>query len=1374
MSRSSTSSSAGGEKGSGSGSGNSDLATATGGGVGVGVGVGFEGARGDRITRRSNHAAADDDENVNEDSSDYNDHDPQMTRLLHRLRREHATNFGNHRGGDGGGIAGDSGVGRGITKVNRSRARYLLEASAGNVGLASALYWEDYLAEAEGGVAAAAAAPDRMASGDGSGRASSAASMNDPLEDKSEELSNRSSLGSSSKRNRCHADRIGGGGGSGTGSGNSGVDSDLNIPQQKRYKRENSFGLDGSSPFSSSAHDEVVAAWKRPHNETANRGKAMAKKGGISRNHSLGSAGEDDDDNDDVARMQDYLRGSTTTLSSMHQFQRQLDEKISSLQERLSSYRWQWQNDAASAAFAAAPAPPERLSSYRTSQKLHQPPSSTAASASSLGNPNNDATMQAAISAALQLGSTTAASSSSGHSGITGPPNLWRLGHSDYLGDGSAFGLGLDEGHRSALLDSLPAGAGRMPPRMSMEEIHRAIQALQEGERFPPTAATARQFTSLANAAADAASLPFHQMNYGFGPPQFDWLSRTMPYNPYRAPGVGGAPPINDAGQQAVMAALLRDGSAPHAAASGGGEDGNGGDESDDDASSGGNAGRGIGSPRRDEREQDENNHASNRSNARDGFDDAAGNNGNAAEEEEDAGSMEAPLRRMRPVRRPPFARNLPPRPRPALMRRNHLDDADDDDMPADPEEAPWMVRRALRAAARAAAAAALANNNDASVDISDDDDAGFRPGPMPVFRLKKGGALSLIPTGKRKSLDNTSNETHNEAFDYSDDDDDYSTLSRDIDLLLHNSSSSFYEPSRNLWESYPRHYGETEGNDNAVEETENDSVIFPASWLRSGFKLAPCGNGLYMSTPLDDDRGRVNRSFSALREDPLKGIKGSFPYNCMGVSALLSIVSALLYSGASVQGGSAVACDVDRVPFHELSLDQRKREFDSRLTDALSSLIFVAAEAGSLRYKNMLKMYDRQWARRCRRKGHVSPEEEDIYTTKRMALQRRSRVCEVCWWPTDVVNGGATIFPEGKDPRDVQYKTSFTNICDIKSYVKTNLRSFKEPGGCALFLETIVHCHSKSIHLPPCFPLNCDYFSLSCKCSQTLKHFQTTTRNKNGDTNVMIVPEDNDCMTVEFFSLLLTGHVYHNYENWSADMFGIGILRINANAQNKLGPRLLRPIKPVWICLGDLGYSMLFLDMKSFIGHTSTLDDPGKSFQLAHWNCWSGELTKFRVTTSMRDEKVGILSGHKKPILIPCTSSDSEEEGRTIVESISARQHLEQKRDAPMPWEQENINENLDGANPKSISDDELQSVTFHPEDKKYYPGQYRRWRFQFVCASAPGSSAEYNWTPFYRLHGRQRLVVEMRLAPRICTLIRSRWPLATVRDFEGKVPMI
>lgn len=1348
MNHTSTSSSVGGENRSGDG--DSEMATAGG---------------------RPNH---DDDD------------DPQMARLLHRLRREHATNFGTQHddtsGGVGVGIAGDS-SGGGETRVNRTRARYLLEASAGNVGLASALYWEDYLAEAERGDAeniallhetgGPAAAPAK-ASGDGDGKASSTAKENyndneDVPLNLEGELTKRSDGGSSSKKKLRY-----------------GVDSDFELPQKKRYKRENSFGLDSSSPFSSSAHDDdVVSARMRPNNETAPKEKVKANNSGISSIHNLGSAGEDEDDNpiDDVARMQNYLRGSTTTLSSMHQFQRQLDEKISSLQERLTSYRWQWQNDAT---FAAAPAPADRLSSYQL------PSNAAPSSAASLSNPNHDATMQAAVSAALHLGVTTAAtassSSSSGNLGSNnpssvavaaataraGPPNFWRLGNSDYLGNGSAFGLGPEDGHHSALFGSVAAarGGGGIPPRMSIEEIHRAIQALQDGERFP-SAVAARQFISSTNASADAASLPIHQMNYGFGPPPFDWLSRTMPYNPYQVAGVGGAPPMNDAGHQAVMATLLRDRSAIRTSASGGGEGGNDGEDSDDDTSSGENAGRGNRSPRRDEREQDENNDASNRSNARDGLDDADGGNDNAAEED-DFG--EAPLRRsmrIRSSRSRPSARNLPPRPRPALaarMRRNHLNDADDDDMPADPEEAPWMVRRALRVAARAAAVAALANNNDASVDISDDDEAAFRPGPMPVFRLKKGSDSS----GKRKCAQSNSNEKNNEAFDCSDDDDDYSTVSRDIDLLLHNSMSSVSKPSRNLWESHPRHSGESEGEDIAVEEAEVDRVSFPASWLRSGFKLAQCGNGLVMSAPPVDDRGRINRSFTVLREGALKGMKGAFPYNCMGVSALLSIVSALLHSGASIQNGAAVACDVDRVPFSELSLDQRKREFDSRLTDALSSLIFVAAQAGSLRYKEILNIYDRQWARRCQRKGHITPEEEDIHMTKRMALQRRSRVCEVCWWPTDIMNGGATIFPEGKDPKDVHFKTSFTNIRDIKSYVKTNLRSFKEAGGCALFLETIVHCHSKSIHLPPSFPLNCESFALECKCSQALKRLQTNAKNKRGDANIATMQEDNDCMTVELFSLLLTGQVHHNYENWSADMFGIGILRINANARNKLGPRLLRPIKPIWICLGDLGYSMIFLDMKTFIGHTRTLDDPGKTFQLAHWNCWSGELSKFRVITPMHDEEVERYSRQERPILIPCTSSDSEEEGRTVAESISARLHLEHKRDAPITWGPGEMNKNPDDVDPdfKSIGDDDLQSVTFHPEDKKFYPGQYRRWRFKIGSSPAPDDG----WIPFYRLHGRLRLLVEMKLAPRICTLIRSRWPSATVRDFvpNGKIPMV
>ena len=92
----------------------------------------------------------------------------------------------------------------------------------------------------------------------------------------------------------------------------------------------------------------------------------------------------------------------------------------------------------------------------------------------------------------------------------------------------------------------------------------------------------------------------------------------------------------------------------------------------------------------------------------------------------------------------------------------------------------------------------------------------------------------------------------------------------------------------------------------------------------------------------------------------------------------------------------------------------------------------------------------------------------------KRLMLQRQTRVCNVCWWETDATNGNVTIFPEGRSPKDVNLKVSSTNIHNIKSYVKTNLQSFKEPGGCVLLLETILCCHG---------PYTSLYANLWCDC---------------------------------------------------------------------------------------------------------------------------------------------------------------------------------------------------------------------------------------------------------------------------------------------------
>lgn len=219
---------------------------------------------------------------------------------------------------------------------------------------------------------------------------------------------------------------------------------------------------------------------------------------------------------------------------------------------------------------------------------------------------------------------------------------------------------------------------------------------------------------------------------------------------------------------------------------------------------------------------------------------------------------------------------------------------------------------------------------------------------------------------------------------------------------------------------------------------------------------------------------------------------------------------------------------------------------------------------------------------------------------------------------------------------------------------------------------------------------------------------------------------------------------------------------------------------------------------MKDFIGSTNSLEDPGKSFRLAHWNCWSGGRTGFRVIISMHDEEpYHFLGGHRHAATV-ATISDSEQEGRTVTNSISTRLHLEHKRDAEMPWTQDvtlgaagaasvtqrgGVNSDL-----KPITDEELQSVSFHPEDEKYYSGQFRRWRFHFDSGSttalksndatsmSPIPATDAGWIPFYRLHGRQRLIVEMKLAPRICGIVRSRWPLTTVRDFSpaGKFPAV
>lgn len=737
-----------------------------------------------------------------------------------------------------------------------------------------------------------------------------------------------------------------------------------------------------------------------------------------------------------------------------------------------------------------------------------------------------------------------------------------------------------------------------------------------------------------------------------------------------------------------------------------------------------------------------------------------------------------------------------------AMRRRRRLrefDGSDDDEDNEDEDDgggggyAPPARRRAgsRRAARRAAAGrdavAAAGPDNDGGgnplADVSDeDDDVTFLPGPVPVFRLKKGKASGGDGNlGKRKKCCD---------YDSCSDEDSEDEGPVNVDPLLHR-ADAFAEPSAELWASYPRRRsgGEDDDEEDVDHDADEGSVHIPISWLRTGLRLSECGNGLTVRAPSDDewerDRrggGRRGTQHLATRDGPLKGARGLFPYNCKGVSVLLSTVTALIYSGASIRGGTDVACDLDRVPFDELTPEQRRREFDPRLVDALSSLIFLAARAGSRRCEERLAVYDRHWAHRVKTIGryNIPPEEEDDYATKRLALQRRAQVCQVCWWETNPTDG-ATIYPEGRDPSDVRFRTSFTPISDLRSYVKTHLRSFKEPGGCALLLETILRCHGPLMAMPPAS-------LLKCRCSESLQHLERSGKDKSF---MMPMPEEHNCVTTDLLSLLLTGEIRSTYEGWSADVFGIGLLRAEEKGAPSVCARLLRPIKPIWICLGDLGYSTLFLDTKGLVGSADLLEDPGRALRLAHWNCWKGERTGFRVITSMHGEKPYRHLPRQQPVLIDNISDSEEHEGRrTVTDSIVERLHLEQKRDAPMPWRSGGDGGGMlfgvaDATNPnlKPITDQELLSVSSHPEDEKYYPGQFRRWRFRFsgapnnaMALNSLGGGGGVEWIPFYRLHSRQRLVVEMKLAPRICGVVRSRWPLATVRDFipVGKFPLV
>ena len=305
------------------------------------------------------------------------------------------------------------------------------------------------------------------------------------------------------------------------------------------------------------------------------------------------------------------------------------------------------------------------------------------------------------------------------------------------------------------------------------------------------------------------------------------------------------------------------------------------------------------------------------------------------------------------------------------------------------------------------------------------------------------------------------------------------------------------------------------------VEEPSFTGI--PYAWLNAGFQLSECGTGLVIKSPRVEDI-----EFFSWRQQQVNDKRNAVPppFHCKALTAITSIVTGLLYNGASIQG-IEVNFTSGKKAWSSLTTDERKREFESRLSDALSSLIFVAAHASLKRkkkaYRKAIRMYkptniESNYSDLLREAiaeknaafvatkedhdGHNSdidydgkendlnydsrttanapamvedtvskyldrkPKEKmtSVSREKKELMRRRLDLIPTCIW----ADKKAAVAPRAGDAplynSNVKVKISWTNIRDIQLYVNSNLRAFTEKGGIALFLETLVRIHGNDV----------------------------------------------------------------------------------------------------------------------------------------------------------------------------------------------------------------------------------------------------------------------------------------------------------------------
>ncbi|KAG7349278.1 hypothetical protein IV203_011875 [Nitzschia inconspicua] len=717
------------------------------------------------------------------------------------------------------------------------------------------------------------------------------------------------------------------------------------------------------------------------------------------------------------------------------------------------------------------------------------------------------------------------------------------------------------------------------------------------------------------------------------------------------------------------------------------------------------------------------------------------------------------------------------------------------------------------------------ANNNDGSISVSDDElprrfarvrfgrtvraNAGRQSHPSAVERRIREAAAAISKkvlnykespdaVKKRREKDDEDLSLTENPEDYISDGDWFqpqTTLA--LELLWGStdaSSSGASNPENNNAPDRNRNNNDGTGGGNPInveqddnesdeadgEETEGGGI--PYTWLNDGFHLSDCGTGLVVKMPKEEDIELLawRQRNSGSRRNSLPP-----PIHCMGITAILSIVTSLLYTGASIQG-NVVNCTTAKKPWFKLSKEDRKKEFEDRLTDALSSLLYVAADASRKRKQVALRLM------RKRLSSATNPSLEELEKAK--LLTARMNLVPTCTWEEDLVVALVPRTPDGPSTRQIPIKTSWTNIQDIRLYVLSTIRSFTSKGGIALFLETLIRIHGTQtikrkmtkcrehqiaeIKQPVASSQDAQqktsagrtkYTLIRCRCEERQeqlfegKPVPLNIRNDPSKLISKLTPPGTECVFDGLVRLMLSGELSGSWGDCVPKGIGIGLL----TGHSEVSLALSRPERPVWVIKGPTCYSVLFMeeerdmDMKV----AAKIDKAYSSLHLSHWNTWylSSHKTKLRVITGLPTQRSSKLQQQLSRMETKLNAKPptpnrmlSERNRWNLVDSVCAEQYRHV---------QSELSEDV-------VQTADLERVRIHPEDEKLYPNKRQMWRFHMGDdddVDLDQKPKAEGWTSYHRLNKREKRIIELKLGPKINHILWTRWPAATIDSFTN-----